>query len=550
MPAPYLRWQTRRGRPETHRLKTAETLIGRRTDADIVLNHAHVSRNHAKVVQEGNQHWIIDLGSSHGTFVNGERVVERRLLHPGDRIGLGDEKIEMVYQCDEAAATAEAWIGDELQNSIENLASLLPAKGSGVSELAKISYILDFHYFWEKRFSPERMFEHILKSALEISGAERGFIAMKNPAGGFRYQVGLDSKGKLLPDAEFRTSQSVVRQVAEQRKPVFMTGGIEGELAQRESIVALKLRAVACLPLEAISAHSDSPEVVGILYLDSTRQMHALSGMDQKIMRKLAEEAGNVVEKLEIIKSYEERTKMEQELALAEETQRSLLPRATPSFEGFRVRTFNQPTRYVGGDFFDFLERPESAVAGVLADVSGKGISAALLSALVQGALHMEFSFTPQPEVVLKRLNQFLYSKTIASRFVTLFLFLLDPQGKGQYVNAGHNPPYLYRAASGGLEELTQGGMILGAFNFATYQAEPFELRPGDVLVVFSDGLTDAENQQGEAFGEERLRRLILQDAPRGAAALERGLLDSIHDFTQGRAQTDDITFLLVEKCP
>ncbi len=328
-----------------------------------------------------------------------------------------------------------------------------------------------------------------------------------------------------------------------------MTQEIAGEFAQQESILAMNLRAVACLPLEAIPAHSDTPEVLGILYLDSTHKMHSLSGLDQKILNKLAEQAGNVMEKLEMLKGLEERKKMEQELALAHETQRSLLPRRLPQFEDFRIFAFSHPTRYVGGDFYDFLQLHTGEWAGILADVSGKGISAALLSSLLQGALSTEFRSRTQPEEVLNRVNRLLCEKSLPNQFVTLFLFLLNSQGVGQFISAGHNPAYLFRSATREIEELASDGLILGAFDFACYQSRSLDLRGGDILVVYSDGLTEAQNQEEEMFGEERLLQIIQEVAPAGSSALERKILKAVEEFTQGMPQTDDITFLVVERC-
>jgi serine phosphatase RsbU (regulator of sigma subunit) len=251
------------------------------------------------------------------------------------------------------------------------------------------------------------------------------------------------------------------------------------------------------------------------------------------------------------LKSLEERKKSEQELALAQETQESLLPRFLPQFENFRIHAFNNPTRYVGGDFYDFLQLSSGEWVGVLADVSGKGMSAALLSSMVLGALSMEFRSKTQPQEVLNRVNQLLCEKSLPFQFVTLFLFLLSPHGMGQFINAGHNPAYLFRSATGTIEELVSeaDAYVLGLFDFASYQSCPLHLYKGDILVVYSDGLTDAQNQQKEMFGKERLLRIILQEAPSGSHALEQKFLKAIEEFTQGMPQTDDITFVVVEKC-
>jgi serine phosphatase RsbU (regulator of sigma subunit) len=391
------------------------------------------------------------------------------------------------------------------------------------------------------------MFEQILQAALKVSGVERGFILLKQPDG-FEYVAGMDGQGRRLSQSEFQTSRSVVRQVAAEGKPVSMAGGIAGQFAQQESILALQLRALACLPLRWMSSHSDAADVQGILYLDSTKTMHALSGLDERILNKLALEAGGVFEKLEMLKGSEEGKALAGELALAQETQQSLLPQALPRLENFRIYAFNQPTRYLGGDFYDFLRLPSGEWAGVLADVSGKGMSAALLSSLLQGALYMECRSGTGPEQALTRVNQFLCERTAVDRFVTLFLFALDAEGRGRFINAGHNPPYLFRAATGEIERLELGGLILGAFDFASYVAHPLELQRGDVLVVYSDGVTEACDPQGEMFGEQRLLALIGAEAPAGGQALERGILKAVKEFTRGMAQSDDITFLLVDK--
>jgi serine phosphatase RsbU (regulator of sigma subunit) len=248
------------------------------------------------------------------------------------------------------------------------------------------------------------------------------------------------------------------------------------------------------------------------------------------------------------LKTLEERKKSEQELALAQETQESLLPRSLPQFENFRIHAYNSPTRYVGGDFYDFLQLSSGTWMGVLADVSGKGISAALLSSMVLGAVNMEFRSGTQPEEVLKRINQLLCDKSLPFQFVTLFLFLLSSDGTGQFINAGHNPAYLFRSATGKIEKLVSDAHALGMFDFASFQSCPLRLSTGDVLVVYSDGLPDAQDQQEEMFGDEQLLRLIREGAPLGSHALEQRLLTSIGEFTQGLPQTDDITFVIVEK--
>jgi sigma-B regulation protein RsbU (phosphoserine phosphatase) len=541
-------WMDRHNRSQTYKLSGEETVIGRQSDSDIILGGYSISRHHARIIREDKGLCLVDQ-STHGTFVNGQRI-DRHRLSNGDRIRLGREEIELLYTTQKGDITpiSDTWSGPELEKSIKALSQILPSRDSAYSDLDKIACVLDFHYNWGKNFSAEQTFLQILKSALEISGAERGFILLPQDKE-FRYEAGLNYQGITLPQSDFRASRTVVRQVVESAKPVFMTQEISGELAQQESVLALRLAAVACLPLSGISASSDAVALLGILYLDSTKRMHMLSGLDKRIMNKLAEQAGLVLEKLEMIKSLEERKKIENELALAEETQKNLLSSSLPKLENFRIHAFNHPTRYVGGDFYEFLVLEKGELVAVLADVSGKGISAALLGSLVQGALNMEFRSTTRPGEVLNKVNKLLFEKTESYRFVTLFLCVFDPSGKGRFISAGHNPAYVFRAESGEIEELADSCLILGAFDFATYASSPFQLHLGDILVIYSDGLTEAENPEGEMFGEKRLREVITLEGRNGSQILERRLLDVMEQFTRGRNQTDDITFVLVEKC-
>lgn len=541
------------GHREAFPLSASEVVIGRRTGVDLLLTHPLVSRRHARIVREEqagvSAYVVFDLESSHGTWVNDVRV-ERHVLKPGDRIRLGRHGVELRFTEPDLSQTgSRTGLLQEaaIERAARRLADVLPEESDEAhSELEKISCLLDFHYYFGKAFSAEKTFQHILKSALGISGAERGFILRKQP-GGFAYALGLDHDGNLLSESEFQTSGSVVDRVANGGQPVFMTQGIHGELAGSESIVAMNLRAVACLPLEALSQESDAAVVTGILYLDSRKHMHSLSGLDEKLLTRLAGEAGHVLEKLEMVVTLAEQRRIEQELAIAEQTQRSLLPRSLPEAEPFRIRAFSRATRQLGGDFYDFIPVQTGELTGLLADVSGKGIPAALLSSLTLGALNMEFRSGRRSDEVLGGVNKLLCAKTPDHRFVTLFLFQLGADGKGHYISAGHNPAYLFRGATGEVEELPSGSIPLGMFPFAAYQPAALEVHPGDVLVVYSDGLTEAENNAKEEFGEERLRGIVREAAPRGAEHLETRLLSDLDAFTQGAAQTDDITFMLIE---
>ena len=309
-----------------------------------------------------------------------------------------------------------------------------------------------------------------------------------------------------------------------------------------------KMRALQAGAKDFISKPLDLAEVRARAYnMLEVRLLHMETKTYSKVLEQTVRELEASREVIRL-KNLEEQKKLDQELALAEETQKSLLPHCLPEFENFRIHAFNKPTRYVGGDFYDFLQLSSGEWVGVLADVSGKGISAALLSSMLLGALNSEFRAGTQPQEVLNRVNQLLYERTLLGRFVTLFLFLLNPQGVGQFIGAGHNPAYLFRSDTGKIELLSSGNLILGAFARISYQSSPLHLHQGDILVVYSDGLTEARNQREEMFGAERLLEIIQQEAPSGSHAFQQKFLNAVEEFTQGMPQRDDITFLVVEK--
>jgi sigma-B regulation protein RsbU (phosphoserine phosphatase) len=537
---PHLQWKLPDGGFESFAISSREVLIGRKTDSDLVISNQNVSRRHAKVVQGPNGYELIDLESKYGTLVNG-KPVERHVLRHGDRISFGRHDVEFRFVVDDTQRRHNDTTR-VIQKSLGRLSQVLP---STASDLEKILYVLDFQQQWSQVFTPESGLEQILESAVKISGAERAFI-MTRAEGGFKYATGLDGRGRKLWEREFQTSRTVVGDVVEKEKAVFMVEGIDSQFAQQASIMAMNVRALACLPLFGIPLDGDRPEILGILYLDSTKVMHSLSGLDQKILNKLAVEAGNVLERVEMIKSSEQRKTLERDLALAEETQRNLLPHRLPDLGYLKLGAFCRPTRYVGGDFYHFHVTDSGDLIGVLADVSGKGVSASLLSSMLLGCIQLLFSTGRSPADALNELNGFFHEKA-QGKFATVFLFTTRSDGTGQFISAGHNPAYLYRASSHEIEELESTSLILGAFDFASYEAFPLTLGSGDILLAYSDGLTDAEDASGEMFGEMRIKQIIQNEAPSGAEKVQSAILRAVEEFTGGRTQTDDITLMIAQ---
>jgi serine phosphatase RsbU (regulator of sigma subunit) len=249
----------------------------------------------------------------------------------------------------------------------------------------------------------------------------------------------------------------------------------------------------------------------------------------------------------ELRKSVEHRWDLDKELRLAEEIQEALLPQRFPKIDGFRVCAHSMPTRYVGGDFYDFIAPSAENFIGVLGDVSGKGVAASLLSSMVLGCLDTQLRSNVRLEDALPALNELLREKG-CGRFVTLFLLQLHSNGQGRFVSAGHNPAYIYRARAGRIIEVSSNGPIVGAFESCSFQSEAIALETGDVMLVYSDGLTDAEDDRGEMFGEDRVKRVLQHSSPGGPECVKASLIDVLHEFTEGQSQIDDITFIVLQR--
>jgi serine phosphatase RsbU (regulator of sigma subunit) len=540
MNAPRLKWTGPDGRSQEYLVVSTEVVIGRAGGADLVLASQHVSRKHAKLLANSSGYELHDLESSYGTFVNGERVSRHTLRH-GDRIIFGKGE-EFHFYVENAEPRQDLDTTRIVQRSLDDLGRVLPSESS---DLEKMLCVLDIQNQWNQVFTPDNALHQILESALKISGAERAFI-MTRKSDGYGYAAGMDGHNRKLSELQFQTSRSVVREVVEKRESVFMVEGIQRQFAAQESIVGMNLRALACLPLLGIRTDGDTTEILGILYLDSTKAMHSLSGLDQRILNKLAVEAGNVLERVEMMKNIEQRKNLERDLALAEETQRSLLPREIPRLPHLRLSAYCKPTRYVGGDFYDFQVMPSGDLLFVIADISGKGIAASVLSSMILGCLQLRLQDGDQPVRALNRLNKFLCAKS-SGRFATMFLCSVAPDGKGLYISAGHNPAFLYRAADGSIEELPSTNLVLGVFDFVSFEAVPIQLNEGDVLLAYSDGVTEAENVREEMFGEVRVKEIMRREAPAGASRLHDALIASISEFTLKRDQSDDITIVIAE---
>ena len=309
-----------------------------------------------------------------------------------------------------------------------------------------------------------------------------------------------------------------------------------------------KLRALAAGAKDFISKPFDIAELrVRVHNILEVRLLHLAAKHHGRVLEETVRQLEESREQLRL-KAIEEKKQIEREIASAQQTQQSLLPRAVPRIENYHIHAFNQPTRYLGGDFYDFLQLHTGEWLGVLADVSGKGLPAALFSSMVLGALNTELRSGTEPHEALNRANRLFCERSLPTQFVTLFLFVLSPEGVGRFISAGHTPVYVYRAATGKIETLVSDAYMLGMFDFANYRQRRFRMDRGDVMVIYSDGLTKAENPRRDVFGEDRLIEIIRREAPSGSQMVNLGMTNAFKEFSQGSPQGDDVTFVVVQK--
>jgi sigma-B regulation protein RsbU (phosphoserine phosphatase) len=520
-----------------HRIVTIEKLpfaIGRRETNDLRLGGSEVSRDHAEIVQEGSRFVLRDRGSRFGTYVNGETVTER-VLEPGDtiRVGRGGGAELVFLLADQAgvpaAPAASAAIGD-----LRHVAALLEglrALGSG--------RVLD------------DVLALVMDSAIEVSGAERGFIMLEGEESEtLEFKLGRARGRTTLPGSRFETSRKIPEQVFETGQARIIADLLDGDLANvHMGTVALGIRHVLCVPLRLVrylDTVEDEPieKNIGVLYLDSREKGSLLSSSTRSALETLATEAAVAIENARLYRETLEKARLDQEIRIAAEIQQALLPRLSYAGAFFDAAGSTLPCRSIGGDFFDYVELPGGSFAFALGDVAGKGPPAALLSAMVQGIIAAQSASTDGPSATLTRVNHAMLRRAIEARYATTFYGVLEEDGKVTSCNAGHNPPLVM--GRNGLRRLDRGGPPLGLFDAIPFQEETVGLEPGDWVVVFSDGVSEALSAGGEEFGDARIAEVAREHYEHEPAVLLEALLSSVRTFAAGAPQSDDVTALVV----
>ncbi len=521
--------------------------IGRKPGNDLVLLSSGVSRDHGAIVYEDDSYYLVDKGSKSGLFVNGAPVT-RHELHHQDKIGVGGHEDCQIQFVEESASVIFA--------SSDNLKLSQTDYSPGVSaneELQRLSRYVEINQAFKFSLTPDDVLCLIVDAAIEMANAERGCLMLKNEAGQLEFKIARDSKRNLLSGSDFQMSQTVVAEAFRENRTVVVADFLENNQAERQSVYNLSLRSIVCVPLrhfrmnEAIGVTSVlKHNTTGVLYVDSRKTRGTFSKTSLTLLESLAFEASKSLESVRLMQEEQGKKRLEHEFATAREVQLALLPTSFVQPAHFEVAAHSVPCRYVGGDFYDLLTLDDGRAVLLLGDVSGKGISAALLAAMAQGIIQALFDSQLSLSELLSSLNRVLVRKSDSNRFITLFCALIDPDGTFTFANAGHNPAILVRA-NGETEFLSTGSMLLGAFDHAQYHPQQTKLGPGDVVVTFSDGVTEAVNAANQMFGDKRLERLVRDNVALSAQEIKDLIEKDVLAFTRGLPQGDDITLIALK---
>ncbi|HUO84645.1 MAG TPA: SpoIIE family protein phosphatase [Thermoanaerobaculia bacterium] len=513
--------------------------MGRAADCTIPIKDRYLSRRHAELVRNESSWVVRDNGSANGTFVNGVRIESVIEVRPGDRISLGDS--ELVLEPEDQ--TPSISFGDA--TSSETSFSLPiqqidqdTADGRGAERL-QILNRLAIELIEDRPMT--ELFDFIVDRVMHLMRPSRAALALLAPDR--RSFVTVKMRRSDLEDPEdLVISRTLLQEVIEERKVLAFTDVAEDEhLAQAKSIISQRIRSALCAPLIV------GDTVLGVLYLDYLLSQRNISQEDVKLAGQIARFAAVKLETTRLREESLLKQKMDEELRTAYEIQSRLLPESPPQVDGYQFAGLNRPLRTVSGDYYDFAVRPDGRIYFVIADVSGKGITAALVMASLATAFTIFSSRDPIPSVLVSELNATLAPKTAPRKFVTLFAGVLDTAtGLVRYTNAGHTPPYHLRA--GGVTTLTETDMVVGLFPQARYRDHELQLAPGDALVLFTDGVVEAENDQEVELGADAIAELIATIGADSPAVMVEKIERAVMQFVGTAPLNDDVTILALRR--
>jgi len=514
----------------THRLEHFPFTLGRSPSRNLCLTNSQVSREHAVIERELDGLYLLDSGSRHGTRLNGLPVT-RALLHAGDTIELGSASTTLLFLNGPAHTSSISGMVQGTRALLERVSS-----HSHGSDLEKLSLFLEA----AQRFNGTQLLSEVLNTmieyALRLTSAERGFVFLGDDSASLELRCGRGTDGSVLSD-DSKISRSIVRDAAFSGLD-YILGDATGEGAAigRDSIIAHDLRSVIAIPLRRRSTGT----LLGLLYLDSRLNSCNLSSVSREILHAIATEAATLVENARMLEAEQAAALMRKEMEIAASIQQRIISSEMPFIPGFHLRARTMPCAEVGGDFYDVLRTPEGCVA-IIADVSGKGMSAALLASIIQGMMYAQVESGAALVDAVGAVNSFLCARVSGAKYVTLVALLARHDGSVELVNGGHVSPLLV-LPGGKIERIEDGDMPVGMLPRTSFHPVRLMLPPGGRIVLLSDGISESENHCAEQFMGANFEQYLIGDDP--IEDTFRGL----ETFCAGLPQFDDCTMLTLDR--
>jgi sigma-B regulation protein RsbU (phosphoserine phosphatase) len=520
--------------------------IGRQAGNELTLRDSRVSRQQAQITDVNGTMVLEDMGSSHGTFVNGEKIL-RHELKASDQIDFGVPDSYRVVYVGEGATI------DEL---VERIEAPAPTE-AGARELHHLSVLLDVARSLSSGLSLEDILASVVDAAIAITRTERGVLLLANPAGQMETAVARNGQRGTLRPEDMQVSQGVLRRVQASRRELVVGDAMDaegGRAGHGESITRLDLHTVVAIPIDKkpvieavdVTVAARQSDLLGILYLDSRAPSSTFSALDREVVRSLAHEAATLIDNARLFAAARVKARLDHDIEIASKIQQGLLPKELPNLPDVAVSGSTLACYSVGGDCFDVIELDGGRHGFFVGDISGKGIPAALLATLLQGIFFTTASMDIPLTSVFSRVNRYLAERAGGDRYATVFYGVLDKSGAFEYVNAGHVPP-LVKRKSGAIERLDLASFPVGMFPDAEYESAAVKLEKGDFLVIYTDGVSEAVNVKTEMFEEERLQQLLEGFQGQTVEQLAETIREGVKTFTQGAPQSDDITILVVQ---
>ena len=503
--------------------------IGRLPENDLVLAHPFVSRRHADLLLEGEQCFIVDQGSRHGTYINGQpaaprqRIGEKDIIHfgaldgPSLRLGV-------------AGSVSEVTDGSTIRSIIEQI----PEVNASGNALDKLRWFFESARKLNTSDAVDQILTALLDTTLQLTQVERGYVFLRRESGEMELALGRDSQGEALSDVA-TLSHGAIRQAVSTSNEFIVTDTLSADPETRSaSMVAHSIRSVICIPLrKRRPGATKESDLLGLLYLDSRLRPGSLTQIDNDLLRTIATDAAALIDNAQLAISEERERVYRQEMNIAADIQRGLMTVKPPTLSWASVAARSVPCREVGGDFFDIVEDGES-LAVIVADISGKGISAAILGATLQGLIYSLLVARQPLATIAEIVNRYICGKNV-EKYATMAILRLAPNGYLEYINCGHVPPFLY---TGGCSRLTESNLPVGLIEGAPFASGTMQLQPGARVLIVTDGVTEAAAPDGEFYGEGRLT----------APELETATLDEIfiavEHFAGALAADDDCTVM------